>query len=413
MINNKFLCLNFPFANWCNPSHLSKKAHSLCLISSIAMGVFAKYLFTAACGFNVGFLTGALFSFVSYYAIQFFFKKQNQVNSSSSVNPSSTNKIMPPSNTQPSTLNVSSKDIAIPHSAHITIKTMNAGYVGEDKERLLSMEGLKDWKNRDGSEFALEKEEIIFTMMIFDESASLLEICNDFTFYMPASLFENKTEGDVIELLYKDQPIELKIKPLENQKKSLKQECGRSSLFESIFKNVKNSFLKNFEDGEFGFSGNLFYFDNSNEEYTLEHQGILFQFSQNSTFPSIAQSQHLRELKNPKACPFCVKKEEENLLIRGPLPVTKNVDIILNEKYLCFYSSEDLPPIQFATNAKKIFSSMSKNEIKTEGLSIIRWKHHLNYPLEDIKNLITQSECILKDGIFTMKIPLKYSPYVK
>lgn len=318
-----------------------------------------------------------------------------------------------------------------PYKAKIAIRSTSGGLVGPHKDFLTGTYKARgnngeyidrertiygSWTLEDGTPFSLNPDVLLLEFIVYDLSPDFLSQLDPDPLvlpYFPASFFEGKNEGDRVRLKYKNELVELKIDqnwvsreirgaiPLE---KLREQGIEETNIFADIFKATKAERLRRIEVGRVGFSdgvvgprGDLL------KSYTLEHQGTLFQFvkeGENTDETRLQQkpASDFRPLKNPriKAADFGVDENESSFILRVEMAgINQQVDLVVNEKYLCVYAQKE-------EEIKKVYEYTTR---KGEYLFILHWKEHFKgLSLEEMKTRITNAECQLANGLFTLKI---------
>jgi hypothetical protein len=298
-----------------------------------------------------------------------------------------------------------------PYQAHIALRTRGGGLVGHDLEELPYGFNLYYWKYKDGSDFPIQADTLLLDFLIFNPSKEFQELSQGaFSFDLPSFLFTDKKEGDKLQLKYKGKEVELTLHQSEIA-------AGRSLAnpgdyrFEDVFNCTVKHVLKEIDTGKLGFSGALFgYFDRF-EGYTTDFEGVLFHaMHKDSSGPSRkpyiiqADVKDFREIEaiDSKNAIFIVNdlevdkirvlESDEMIIIQSEMcGVDNQVDIVLNEKFLCFYARD---------------TSTFSPKIVSQYLRIVRWKLLFeNTTLEEMQNHIKNAQTQLSNGIFTIKIP--------
>ena len=268
------------------------------------------------------------------------------------------------------------------YKAEIALRVSGGGLVGKNKARLLNDE-LKHWTLQNGEDIPAGENELLLNFMIFNKCEKFKEESSVCQPLIPASLFENKKEGSTIYFHYKKNLLQLTI----NQKI-----FGKGS-FEELFKCAKKELLKDIDEGKYGFSGVVWAQpENPTEGYTLEHGGTLYQFNVNDqqqrlNKPEVQELVKLKDIQpsNYRSSQNKISGEYElKMVMCGK---TNCVDIVLNEKFLCFYSQ---------TSTIDVFT--------WQFLYIFPWKSIYKVPLQEMKEIVVNASYELKAGVLTVNL---------
>jgi hypothetical protein len=316
-----------------------------------------------------------------------------------------------------STVNVKeAQPLGTPYKGKIALAKNIGGLVGPLKrlEEIPHQLGLLDWTFEDGSKLPLKPETLLLSFHIYDYSKEFKDLAGEeWSFFLPAFLFENCSEGDVIRLKYKGEHVELVVNQntfMENRDSLDKYKRPESNDFQEIFKCTFNQVSKKIESGDLGFSGILFprKIAQSDEGYTLKHSGVLFHSicgDDGKCQVTIAETQKLRSLKNQNEDQMLVHPRQTLYIDRVPNTVTvrsilkvagikKQVDIVVNEKFLCFFASEML------------FSEPGEiSKVQVRYFHVIKWREYFeNISTEQMQSKVANAIATLADGVFTIDI---------
>lgn len=293
---------------------------------------------------------------------------------------------------------------AIRHACKLALQLRSAGRLGKHSQYW--PEELWDWTLEDGSPLPLDPEDLIHTFMIYDLSGELKnKLQGDFSFQLPSALFDNKQEGDKLILRYKNELIELEIKQ--------RGIISKTDNFQDCLECSKKESLREIEAGKYGFEECLFgprlspYLG-----YQITQQGKIFIVN----FSDLNQCREgtindFRKLKRekPKVLnEIVIAQKDSEMTLKIPLVGIKNrVDIVINEKFLCFYAIEFINMDGWvAANQRKINKF---HELKQEYLYIFPWKELFpNNTLEQLQTFISQGVFDLKDGMFYLKSDVEH-----
>ncbi|MBA3237880.1 MAG: hypothetical protein H0T62_05955 [Parachlamydiaceae bacterium] len=216
------------------------------------------------------------------------------------------------------------------------------------------------------------------------------------TLHLPAAIFEDKDDGDVLSLKYKGQLIELEI---QQQNHGLKFASGP---FTEVLKTAKLT-CKNFSDIErpfFNNTDNPYWFYNLGDEgciYKLDLQEKLDSNNEKVTSPTIevmeADLMELRPLIEPKRTnhDFITVMNTFNWVIDFPRFLSSDIDLIVNEKYIIFYG-------KFESRQTKSSFGGEYLQLGREVLASYRWDRSPEFrelTLDQMKDKITQEAKIM------------------
>lgn len=229
-----------------------------------------------------------------------------------------------------------------------------------------------------------------------EESKQLIESIHHL--HLPDFLFAGKKERDTITLKYKGELVQLLIDQhaVDSREKSNFEDDFEYSVIQS---------LKEIQTGSYGFDGSLYGLPSQlTEGYTLFLGGSLYHCKQKDLKDqnqgcSIveADAKDFREKKEPRLISdknSFYENETDVYFVLNICSIGEQVDIVLNEKFLCFFAREEV----------KLNSEISTTY---EYLCIIPWQQYPcfeNLSLEEMQDRIQNAETKLVDGRFTIGI---------
>lgn len=283
---------------------------------------------------------------------------------------------------------------------------------------------LLSWRTPNDQAIPLDENELILTFMIYDLADGVKSIFPSFSFYLPAKLFEDKKEGDVIELKHrinnKWQLLSFKIDQStvykgrfvnsENKKREKKCEHDDSSFrFEDCLKTTCKELHKDLDAGLLGLSKCLFGNKKPYEGYTTQHNAKLFVYNftqeeNHSNHLFVPQDISLFRKKNPSFSEaewsFSRQKTSPNWKIVFAVPgICKQdrVDIVINQMYFCLYTEK---PLKLPPGYKSIGPTFSNYNY----LTIIPWKRFFDeLDQAQLMDQLNRSKVDLKDGLLTIQ----------
>ena len=307
----------------------------------------------------------------------------------------------------------------LPPCGKIAILLKTGGLLGTEIPK-----ELLEWRTPDDQSIPLDENELILTFILYDLADDVKYLLSSFSFYLPVKLFEDKKEGDVIELkrrindkwlllsfvidqstIYKRRYVSMENK---KGKKRNKQE-DTPFLFEDFLKTTCSQIQKDLEGGRLGFSKSFFGNKQSYEGYTSQHNAKLFVYNlnqdenlQNHLF--IPQDIRLFRRKRPSFTEakwsFSRAKKGADWKIVFAIPgITPQdrVDIVINEMYFSLYTQK---PFEVPPDNETINQDYSNYNY----LTIIPWKiffEHLDQ--EQLMDQLSHSSVNLEDGLLKIQ----------
>lgn len=235
---------------------------------------------------------------------------------------------------------------------------------------------------------------------------------------LPAFLFADKKEGDILQLQYRGELIELELNQLKYMKQSgrflpnKRAECHFEKVFKGTFQEVSNKVetckkseisASIFPDQEHLVTKDTWKF--RFKEYTLDNGGVLYHaiIPEDKNDPNKkpyieeADPEDFQGVEDFRRTVFIHLKKirfipsKDKITIRMEMPgVIDEVDLVVNEKSLYFYGK--------VKNTDPAGPS--------EYLRVINWADHFeDLSLEEMQDRIKNATVGLSFGVFTIKIP--------
>lgn len=270
---------------------------------------------------------------------------------------------------------------------------------------------IRDLTFEDDQPLPLDAEDIFLTIEVFNPFGQLK---NDQRFpqslHLPAAIFEDKDDGDVIRLKYKGQLVELEIqqqnhgwkftdRPFKDALNTAKQACHN-------FSDIENPFFGRMD------TENPYWF------YTLGSQGSAYELEVKispedndeddipTTFKAInADLEELRPLIKPKnpVQEVAVCENALNWIIDIPRFQSTDLQLIVNDKYILVYG-------RFEERQQKSPFGGQYTLPGREVLASFRWDRHEAFKgqsIDQIKQKITEDAVIMiEDGQLRFLIPV-------
>jgi hypothetical protein len=281
----------------------------------------------------------------------------------------------------------------------ICITTQTGGYIGSSSQRpLLSvyLEKREDYKfpvftTEDGDPLILNSNDFVIEFHLHKTSKSLENTRIPPSFFLPAALFKGKKEGDSLRLKYNEELIELTL----DQSQDLK---FAHSSFEEAFE-AQKAYIQEDCDIErplFGIHDKYWW-------YKLGEDGEIYGLSEKDNKLSLKQKKAsaFREKISPMEPTMYITQSEDKKEVDFNLEVPgfklEDIDIIVNKKYLIFYTY----PSSFDSGWRKQWL------VKRESLISFRWDKHIVFKkldIEQMKAKVSQGKASLRDGMLTFTI---------
>jgi hypothetical protein len=392
MHNLRSCCNSIKNINYFRQNNLVAKQRLISVVASIAVSIFFATLVINWVGFSASFALSLTCGAINYYVMTTLFNKKNIQEIAKTEN-------KPEAMTENKLETITEINTPAPspgkpiYTGHIALRTNRGGILGEYRDVLLDDE-LAGWTLQNGEEFPAGREEMLLNFVMFNYSKDFKDLCSNSQLIIPASLFENKNEGDVIVFCYNGQPVSLTINQTElsseyqANRRDNKLVLPSGNIFAEYFKSTKQNVLREIDQGDFGFNKSLFddtfIYDHYNqiatphEGYTLEHNGVLYQF-RNSSLQK-PSSQTLRKVNLSTATQNFFF--ENNKLVFYVCGIGDQIDLILNEKFLCAYANSEYAGFAY------------------EYIHILKWKKYFKCSHEEMENRLTKAEFKLETGRF-------------
>lgn len=305
-----------------------------------------------------------------------------------------------------------------PPCGKIAIQLRTGGLLGPEIPK-----ELLEWRTPDDQSIPLDENQLILTFMIYDLVDEVKSLLPSFSFYLPAKLFEDKKEGDVIELKHrihnKWQLLSFKIDQStvykgcfvnsENKKREKKCEHDDSSFrFEDCLKTTCKELHKDLDAGLLGLSKCLFGNKKPYEGYTTQHNAKLFVYNfaqeeNHSNHLFVPQDISLFRKKNPSLSEaewsFSRQKTSPNWKIVFAVPgITPQdrLDIVINQMYFCLYI---LKPFKLPPGYKTHQRYPDYNY-----LTILPWKNFFEHlDQEQLMDQLSHSSVNIEDGLLKIE----------
>lgn len=321
--------------------------------------------------------------------------KKDLIDRDSIQTPSSTPSFSLPVPSEPVDLNLLKKD-SIYH-VHLSLHPVITGYFGEPHQQNHLPAHLEEITLEDGSPLSLAPEDIAISFWTYNVSPELKKLSFPEglgVFYLPAKLLEDKNEGDILRLKYKNHLVEFHIQQIPNTLRYTPQEF--KPLLETVIDSVKAdrdietplfSIPVPYEWYGLGKKGSLFHpvIIENKEEFNLEKQN----------------KKNLRPCKAPKEIGTCNTYLLKNKKVIISVPfcsyLPEDIDIILNEKYLIFYGAY--------TN--RSLCGFEEKKFNSETVFKIRWDRDPLFKcstLEQMQERLHTGTMKLESGILSIKI---------
>lgn len=281
---------------------------------------------------------------------------------------------------------------------------------------------LLEWRTPDDNLIPLDKDALILIFMLYDLVEDVKPLFPSFSFYLPAKLFEDKKEGDVIELKRKvnqewhlfrftiDQSSVSSPFLVNSRNKKRRGFKINKHHFEEVLKTSCNQINKDLEAGQLGFSKTLFgKAKKTYEGYTSQNNAKLFVYNpashegdQNHMFTphdiSMFREKH-PSFSEAKFSFFWQKNSPNWKILFAVSGITHEdrLDIVINEMYFCLYVEK---PFNLPPGYKMINQMYSTNNY----LTIIPWKNLFEQlDQEQLMDQLSRSKVDLKDGQLTIQ----------
>jgi hypothetical protein len=370
---------------------VTKRQQLTSIITSVSIGILFSTLVIGSVGFAWSCVLSLTCGSITYYAITTFFNKKNKQQMAA---------VDLVTNNDPKTIDEINES-ALPtqkpvYTGCIALMTRTGGFLGKNEKDTFLDKELVGWTLKNGKEFPVENGELLLQFMIFNQSENFKDVCSKFQLLMPASLFEGKNEGDEINFCYKGQPVSLIINqqmidgdrgPRHLNKNDT---LPSDNIFAEYFQCSKKEVLKHnceWNTSIFAVKEEIY------EGYTLEHNGVLYQFTE-----SCLHKASLQILRIVKSQILGRKPSAEFSKNKFAFPVPginslAAIEIVLNDKFLCIYA-----------NSHSAEGTEDANDVGTEHLHMLMWKKYFEVTLEEMQNMLTKAKFKLDSGQLIMEV---------
>jgi hypothetical protein len=318
---------------------------------------------------------------------------------------------------------IKKEPISKSYKASISLHITKIGHVGVQDEQNFIPEYLKEITLKDGSSLPMAPEDIFVCLSVNHTCSALQEIgfpSGNGALYLPSEMFKDKNEGDVIQLKYREQLIELTIQQAPHGSKDLPQEF--KPLLNTMTNSVEND--RNVEAPLFFSSKPIWWY--------VGNGCILrpmIEKNQNKSSLQEREKGTLREYKNPqlgRACQISFNDSAVFYSIQFAGFKLEDIDLILNDKLLIIYGYVENRPIILNCKTEdcefqkiKEGSPLKRGEdgylayfpflSKRESIFKIKWDKEPLFKgmnLENIKEILKASSLIMDDtGYLSLSIP--------